>query len=568
MPIKMKIVEKFLEDPKELRGRPEALEAVNKLKQLKESKFVITTNHEVDVCKEAIMCVTQKAEELKQMIEEVKDLNERVQNIETNMLEKVEELTTDLCKRIGKVESDVSVLKSDVSAVTERVTSLEGTVRELDSKRDIYKRHLDYVKGKQELQAQLVKYYKKHFVKTSLSPLKQQQDTINIKDVYVTPEIEVMEEEKCVNIDKNTTEKPGKRYIQRYHDIFQTKGQRNKKIYILGDVGTGKSTFCKMMIENWCNAVSGRTNESAGNENNLERSETNSSDINMANEFDDVYQMGQYEFLFFIQLQYMSVLKTDVTVDMIKELTRDLTSDKDLVDRIFQEDSMRCLIIIDSLDEWTPPTDVVRKPHVSYGIPNGDKAKDATVITLSRPSAKGILNLKNSEIDLKSYLLGLSCSLLKSFIEQYISQTASTQKSYNEFIRIMKTKEIGHIEKTPLLLQQILWLYCNDMELGKSVSETYCQILNIMCGWSNQKVDGDDVRNDANGDKNIFLPENLQIYPRFRNNKRVLFLMGAAAFDVLTSGSIRNILGDNHLLERRGLSVFDVKKLLQFGIFK
>jgi tetrahydromethanopterin S-methyltransferase subunit G len=86
---------------------------------LKESKFVITTNDEADVCKEAIMCVTQKAEELKQMIEEVKDFNERVQNLETNMSEKVEELTTDLCKRIGKVESDVSVLKSDVSAVTE-----------------------------------------------------------------------------------------------------------------------------------------------------------------------------------------------------------------------------------------------------------------------------------------------------------------------------------------------------------------------------------------------------------------------------------------------------------------
>ncbi|XP_060576707.1 uncharacterized protein LOC132734022 [Ruditapes philippinarum] len=588
----------ILEDPKELRGRPEAQEAVKKLKQLKESKFVITTNDEIDVRKEAILFVSQKSDELKQMVEGGKNevrylidqetvkakesiqkcqndavkefnehreiLNERVTNLETNVPDKVEKLKTEVSKRVGKVESDVSVLKSDVSSVKEQVTSLKSKDRELDSKRQLYKRHSDYVKGKQELQAQLVKYYKKHYVKTSLSPLKQQQDTINIEDIYVTPKIEVTEEEKYVNIDKNTTKKPEKRYIQGYHELFQTKGQQHKKIYILGDVGTGKSTFCKMMIENWCNAVSGRNNKSVLM-NILRRLKTVSSHINMTN--NDVYQMGRFEFLFLIPLQYMSVLKTDVTVDMIKELTKDLTSDKDLIDRIFQEDSMRCLIIIDSLDEWTPPKDIVRKPHVSYGIPNGDRAKDATVITLSRPSAKGILNLKNSEIDLKLQLLGLSSSSLKSFIDRYISNTTSTEKSYNEFISIMKKKQIGHIEKTPLLLQQILWLYCNDMELGKSVSETYCQIFNIMCGWSDHKVDGNDVRNDAIGDKNIFLPENVQIYPRFRNNKRVLFLMGATAFDILTSGSIRNIFGRQHLLDK-GLSVDDVTKLIQFGILK
>ncbi|XP_060559236.1 uncharacterized protein LOC132719483 [Ruditapes philippinarum] len=321
-----------------------------------------------------------------------------------------------------------------------------------------------------------------------------------------------------------------------------------------------------MMIENWCNAVSGRTNESVCNENDLERSETVSSDINMANEFDDVCQMGQYEFLFFIPLQYMAGLRSDDVVDMIKELTRHLTSDTDLIDRIFQEDSMRCLIIIDSLDEWRPPKDVVRRPHVSYGIPNGDRAKDATVLTLSRPSAKGILNLKNSEIDHKLHLLGICISSLKPFIERYISKTASTQKSYNEFITIIKRKQVGHIEKTPLLLQQILWLYCYgiDMEIGKSVSKTYCQILNIMCGWSDHKVDGNDVRNEVIGDENIFLPENMQI-PRF--SKRVLFLMGATAFDILTSGSIRNIFGRQHLLEN-GLFVDDVTKLLKFGILK
>ncbi|XP_060602304.1 uncharacterized protein LOC132755454 [Ruditapes philippinarum] len=595
----------ILEDQKELRGRPEAQEAVKKLKQLKESKFVITTNNEVDVCKEALLFVSQKSDELKQVIEdgkrevecvidkdmakakesiqraendakkEVNDhskiLYERVKNLETDVPDKMDKLKTDISEKFGKVESVISVLKSDVSSVKERVTALESKVRELDSIRDIYKRHFDYVKGKQELQDNLVNYYKTYYMSTSFSPLKQQHDSFHIKDVYVTPEIAVNEEdESLVDIEKDQVKKLEKRYIKGYHEIFHSKEQQNKKIYILGDVGSGKSTFCKMMIYNWCNAVSGRTNESIRDENDQETTETVSSDINKAHEYDDVSQVGEYEFLFFIPLQYMSELKTDDIVVMIKELTRDQSFETELIDKIFQEDSARCLIIADSLDEWTPPKDIVRKPHVSYGIPNGHLAKDATFITLSRPSAKGILNLKNSKIDLKLQLLGISSSSKKLFIERYISNTNSTGKSYKEFIKIMKTKQINHVEKTPLLLQQLLWLYCSNLELGKSVSETYCQILNIMCNWlehKNDAKDGRDGQNDAKEDKNIFLPESLQKYPRLRTNKRVLFLLGATAFDVLTSGSIKNIFERQHLLEK-GLTVDDVTKLKQFGILK
>jgi gas vesicle protein len=120
---------------------------------LKESKFVITTNNEADVCKEALLFVSQKSDELKQVIEDgkkevghviekdmaiakesiqkaqndaVKELNDlsktlydRVKNVETGVPEKVEKLKTDFSERVGKVEADISVLKSDVSSVEE-----------------------------------------------------------------------------------------------------------------------------------------------------------------------------------------------------------------------------------------------------------------------------------------------------------------------------------------------------------------------------------------------------------------------------------------------------------------
>jgi vacuolar-type H+-ATPase subunit H len=113
--------------------------------QLKESKFIITTNNEVDVCKEAILFVSQKSDELKQVIEDgkievryvvdsyttkakesiekcqndaVKEFNEhstslyeRVKKLETNIPERMEKLKTDISERFGQIESDVSSVK-------------------------------------------------------------------------------------------------------------------------------------------------------------------------------------------------------------------------------------------------------------------------------------------------------------------------------------------------------------------------------------------------------------------------------------------------------------------------
>jgi hypothetical protein len=291
-------------------------------------------------------------------------------------------------------------------------------------------------------------------------------------------------------------------YVKGYSDIFETGEQQQNKIYVLGDVGTGKSTFCKMMIENWCDAV---TRAPERIESNKEQKETKCNVVKGWR--DGVRHMGQYEFLFFIPLQYMSAFKSDDTIDMIKELTNHLTSNTDLIDKIFQKDSRSCLIIADSLDEWTPPKDFVRKPHVSYGIPNGDRLNDATVITLSRPSAKGILNLKNSEFDIKLQLLGISEESLMLFIERYCSKLNSPENS-NKFFEILESKQIEHMTKTPLFLQQLLFLYCNGYELGNSVSETYCHILNTMLGWSDHKTEeqNNDERHTVKPNTFISLP--------------------------------------------------------------
>jgi hypothetical protein len=406
-------------------------------------------------------------------------------------------------------------------------------------------------------------------VKTSLSPLKQQQDIINVKDVYVHPEMEIIEEDQCDESHENRKHMSKKRYVKGYHDIFEK--QQNKRIYIIGEVGTGKSTFCKMMIENWCKAITGATRKTMICERNInEQTDAVTSDTDMTNTRtlnDDVRQMEQYEFLFFIPLQYMPSLKSDVIVDMIKELTRDFTAETDLIERIFQEDSGRCIILADSLDEWTPPKEIVRKPHISYGIPNGDRAKDATIITLSGPSAKGILNLKKSEVDIKILLTGISYKSLNLFIKQYFSLAKSTRKSYKDFMAILKTEQNKHVEKSPLLLQHLLWLYCNGKEIGESMSETFCLILNAIFCWSDHKKEGQYTNGSETGYDHKFdsLPEVLQRFPRLGTNKRILFHLGSIAYETYLSDKINTTFGMLYLI-KKGLSEGDVKELTQFGL--
>jgi hypothetical protein len=330
---------------------------------------------------------------------------------------------------------------------------------------------------------------------------------------------------------------------------------------MLGDIGAGKSSFCKMMIETWCKAVS---NCSIDTENDSTKVNKTSYDPIT----DNIDQMKKFDFLFFIPLMRMSHFVSDVTVEMIKELTKNLTPRKDLIDNIFDQDSARCLILADGLDEWNPPKQSVLAQHVSYGIPNGDKAKEASTIILSRPSAKGIINLKSSEFDYKLEIQGISKKSLKSFVEVYLlKNTKFSNRSFENFMETTNANQIKNLEKSPLLLQQLLWLYCNGVDVDKSISDTYCQILNTMLKWTQCKYgdeDLDDIK--PTKERKIFkLPGRLEKFPRFEARKQTLFLVGSIAFDALTSYKTFAGFGRSYLLNK-GLSYVDIDALIKIGI--
>ncbi|XP_053379293.1 uncharacterized protein LOC128548460 [Mercenaria mercenaria] len=216
--------------------------------------------------------------------------------------------------------------------------------------------------------------------------------------------------------DNRMAESASLRIISRYRDIFQTDNMWHKKIYIVGDVGTGKSSLCKMMIYNWCRCFTDCENDPSHDEN--------------------INEIKSFDFLFFIPLERMSGLCNDIT-EMITAFNKHLTS-TELIMRIFEEESESCLIIADGLDEWIPSKEAPVPQHVSYGIPVSDGIKHATLINLCRPSAKGLLNMTSSESDQKINLLGINATSTEEFTRKYMSRLKQNEDCVNGFMEKIK----------------------------------------------------------------------------------------------------------------------------------
>jgi hypothetical protein len=104
-----------------------------------------------------------------------------------------------------------------------------------------------------ELQNELLKTYQRYNVKTSFSPLMQQKDNINVKDVFVPPVIEVLEGDQSVDMDNDRTKK-----IEKFRTLNESPTRRNDVLgyskpnhrNIRCNVGSEKYTSCKMINRN------------------------------------------------------------------------------------------------------------------------------------------------------------------------------------------------------------------------------------------------------------------------------------------------------------------------------
>ncbi|XP_060587699.1 uncharacterized protein LOC132743187 isoform X2 [Ruditapes philippinarum] len=205
-----------LQDGKELLQRSDAQIAVKKLQDLKNKDFIITTKSFEEI--------------MRQIKEEMVKVQKSTENAPTK--EEYEKLK-------NKLEIQISNLKEEIKRLTEE-----------DSPQQ---KQLEYEKAKSEWRKKLIEWYHKTLLQVPTTPLQPKSEKFSFNEIYIIPKI-TME----IKGEKGATEEVE---VATMSDIFTKNGTPQKSVYVQGDAGSGKTSFCKYLINCWCLAHNEADNE-------------------------------------------------------------------------------------------------------------------------------------------------------------------------------------------------------------------------------------------------------------------------------------------------------------------
>ncbi|XP_060574243.1 uncharacterized protein LOC132731956 [Ruditapes philippinarum] len=260
-----------LQDSKELVHQPAAQQAVLKLQDLKKKDFIITTVDFDEI-------LGQINEEMKKVLnsiddaatkQEYDDLKKKFIEFETKMseekdgekLENEKELK-DLKKTITELESQMvqekkEKLEMEIEHVDlkKKFTVLETLVAEqkkemakIKTETSSGKSQTDYDQAKLEWREKLIEQYQKTLLQVPTTPLQPKSEKCSFNEIYIRPKItrEIIRE-------KGETKEVE---VKTMSEIFTKDEVPKKSVYVIGDAGSGKTSFCKYLVNCWCLAHS------------------------------------------------------------------------------------------------------------------------------------------------------------------------------------------------------------------------------------------------------------------------------------------------------------------------
>ncbi|XP_053380251.1 uncharacterized protein LOC128548797 [Mercenaria mercenaria] len=488
----------LLEDETEIKHRQESKAAVKKLQELKLEDFIISTADEAGIRRVAMDAINKKERELEQTIadagnklkttadEEKHDIEGKSLVIKSELEETGQKIRKDLVikeaelEQTGqKIEKELAIKEDESKRKIEQkgneirklLTRKEEEVKEkLDQKLQESKLQLESQKilieesmtnstetrkeavtrrVKTDFQKKLVKLYETHVRKIAPLP-RLHKDLRNVHEMYVPPWMTV----KGMNEESNEC----KAVKISIHDIFRRKERPAKNIYVIGETGSGKTTFCKILVHFWCIAHPYQ-------EYNL-----NVSDMEK--------EMESFEFLFYVSLRHFS------DCDSIENMLKKSYSDPALGD-ILQNDSGKCLIIIDGLDEWNP-----ERKHSSQfltpGLPGRNLDADYTIITTSRQWKFDSLPLSDSTVDKNIKLNGIDTFEMRHLTEKTVEALNDIHqkcKNAEKCIIDLQSSLVSDISHTPMVLQQLVCLWFIDKLKDNSRCAIYRSMLDLFLAW-------------------------------------------------------------------------------------
>ncbi|XP_052228853.1 uncharacterized protein LOC127843081 isoform X2 [Dreissena polymorpha] len=424
----------LLTDRKCLANELAAQEAVRKLAKL-----------QTDVLK-------LKTDEIVELLEAAQNVLKKVANITETAVDEIR-IYMENCRK------DMDTFKQELSEHTGKC------IQEIDENRRKFTES-NYEQSCKDFQRRLMAHYNGTSSSVSLSNLDQSLDK-RITDIYSTPKIHRIE-----------IEKDGKRVKREqaltYKQIFYTGVNSNRRIYLQGEPGSGKSAFSAKLVHDWSHGI--------------QLSSATPSEITA---FDDVSTIQKIKFLFFITLRD-SRGQTDVT-QMIK---------KQLIDTTFSEDERAdvytlfvkimnteiCLVLREGLDEWVPRDGSNLTEPCMAGFQN----ETCTILTTSRPWKLADERIKNSHIDILLEIEGISnpYAFSKNIIRCLIDHSKDLEESVIKFKSFVKDRKLKSLSSSPMLYTFVICTWVNTIEEEEHLKESslcalYTTLLERLCKKAN-----------------------------------------------------------------------------------
>ena len=328
----------------------------------------------------------------------------------------------------------------------------------------------------ESLKQHLLEEYRRIHFKVSLSPI---YEGLN-DDVLQVPVEELYTDVTIVRPDKKK-----EIALTSYKEMIQTKGTRNKTIFMKGEAGVGKSTWCMQLVNAWCKAHCKNSNDPS--------KETSEPIQSIHKEMEDV--MSQFEYLIFVQLRYVEG-HTSIKDLIFSSTLERLTVHEATFRKIIEKCSEEVLIILDGLDEYAKILDY-------KGL------NKCTVISTTRPWKYDIVCSKSPKlkVDLLLKLKGLnsdgvaelSKKVIKILTGAYGDDTQDEDgvndfdEQASECVEHFKSVGLSESVKIPLIL--IFMVECwfeNEKKLSPSLTCNLISLLIILLQRGKQKLSESD----------------------------------------------------------------------------
>ncbi|KAK3611716.1 hypothetical protein CHS0354_034386 [Potamilus streckersoni] len=442
-------------------------------------------------------------EEMKKCLIELKTISDKMVNfIDENQdldkeiignFRKVEKYVHDLQNKFCQLEERVSSLEKDQEDTKEQLANHEEKIEDLEKNQQEIDRRLDDVEKKREKDNELVhqkeiesmqkdlKSGYKNLCSIPISPF-DEEETEPLQDLYIDVMIEYQTEGKNT-MNGNSKDRKPKRLSSCKEIFFDNRHQR---IILTGLSGSGKSVFCRNIVQTWSTKEPNKQNEYA-QERDLsiteqrvmaEKKETGHTcivdELDMCDPQSSKAIATQNTLLQFKLLFYICAPKIAFENKLTDILCNQcIQRESDHLSKFFKEQPEKVLIIIDGIDEMKG-----EMPSFLDDLLKRKLHPRIIVLMVMRPWKISQLKLKpSSHYDLLLEVQGMSDKKALEFVQKMINVC----RNYMTVERLDPSPEekkvMSSFKKTPLLLMFLARIWCQDQTLPKRQQDLYRKIL-------------------------------------------------------------------------------------------